>query len=509
MKTKTNTKRIMAVILAVMLMLMTFVSAVPTLAATRLDSSTTVGFTANCTKPGYTFTVYKVANLVSTTSSPYETKYDSLVNEIDDAVLSGNTSDILAALDAVETMPETATVVGTYCSDNSNEATFDNLTQGIYYVRATNFPAGVKAVTNSVFALPYYDGTTWQYTIDDIELAAKVADGKPVTEKTITNSTKNNVNYTDVSLGDTVDFEIRSTTAGSKAMKLSKYTVYDNMSAGLTLDKDSFNVALLKANGTKVKDLNESDYVVTVTSEGEGKNTVFDVSLTDTFLKTDALYASDVYYTSVTYSATLNKYALVGTPGNPNEEVKLEYANKNGVTSGVDGNTVYVYTYALQTVKVDEDKKPLAGAEFALYKAEDIEKEKTDDTFTAVAIATGVSDTNGLVEYKNAKDEIIRLQSGTYVIEETKAPQGYAVNGNLIEITIDATYGDTFVNGSYVTNCTENGTASVEIVNFPIVLPATGGMGTAIFSIVSGISAVGAVVLFVVYKKKKSAQTSN
>ena len=115
----------------------------------------------------------------------------------------------------------------------------------------------------------------------------------------------------------------------------------------------------------------------------------------------------------------------------------------------------------------------------------------------------------GVYQYLNAKDEIIRLQSGTYVIEETKAPQGYAVNGNLIEITIDATYGDTFVNGSYVTNCTENGTASVEIVNFPIVLPATGGMGTAIFSIVSGISAVGAIVLFVVYRKKRASEANN
>lgn len=206
MKTNTNTftNRAMAIVIAVMLMVMTFVSAIPVSAASRLDTTQTVSFTANCDKSGYTFTVYKVANLVSTTTSPYETKYESLVPQIKDSVLSGDTASVLSALDSVTQMPDTATVVGTYCSDDADTVTFDNLEQGIYYVKATNYPAGVKAVTNSVFALPYFNNNEWQYTIPDIELASKVADGTATTEKTITNSTKNNVNYTDVSLGDTL-----------------------------------------------------------------------------------------------------------------------------------------------------------------------------------------------------------------------------------------------------------------------------------------------------------------
>ena len=509
MKTKFNSKRFMAIIMAVMLMILSAVSVMPAMAAEHLDKNATVGFTVKCDKPGYTFTVYKVANLVSTITSPFETKYDSLVDEINDEILSGNTSEIVKALDKVDTMPATATVVGTYSSDDGNTATFDNLTQGIYYVRATNFPAGVKAVTNSVAALPYYDGTAWQYTINDIELAAKVADGTPTTEKTITNSTKDNVNFTDVSLGDTVNFELRSTTAGSSSMKLKTYKLYDDMSAGLTLDKESFNVALLEADGDVISELSDADYTVTITSEGEGLNTTFDVSLKESFLKTESLYNSNVYYVSVTYSATLNEYSVIGTQGNPNEEVKLEYANKNGVTSEVDGNTVYVYTYAVQTVKVDEDKKPLEGAEFALYTTEEIEKEKADEHYSPVAIATGTSDKNGLVKYYNDKNEEIRLQSGTYYIEETKAPKGYALNGNLIEITIDATYGDTFTNGTYVTNCSENGIASIDMTNYPIVLPVTGGVGTTIFFVLSGISALGGVALLTVYFKKRITVKSN
>ena len=131
-----------------------------------------------------------------------------------------------------------ASTVGTFTtSATSVKKTFSSLAQGLYYIKATNFPAGVRSVTNSVVSLPYYNNG-WVYSINDIDLATKVNDGDVVTGKTITNSTKDNVNFTDVSLGDTVNFEIKSSTAGSSEMKLKSYTVYDEMSAGLTLDKD-------------------------------------------------------------------------------------------------------------------------------------------------------------------------------------------------------------------------------------------------------------------------------
>ena len=61
--TYTFTNRAMAIVIAVMLMVMTFVSAIPVSAASRLDTTETVSFTANCDKSGYTFTVYKTLYL--------------------------------------------------------------------------------------------------------------------------------------------------------------------------------------------------------------------------------------------------------------------------------------------------------------------------------------------------------------------------------------------------------------------------------------------------------------
>lgn len=140
------------------------------------------------------------------------------------------------------------------------------------------------------------------------------------------------------------------------------------MSAGLTLDKDSVKVALLNAKGGKIADLTTSDYTLNVTSEVDGKATTFNVAITNAYLQKNDFYASNAAYTSVTYSAKLNKYAVVGKAGNPNTETKLVYANKNGVESEVTGNTVYVYTFAVTTNKTDTAGKALEGAEFSLLK---------------------------------------------------------------------------------------------------------------------------------------------
>lgn len=494
-----NFRKTLSAILAIMILLISM-TAYGVSAAELLDTSAETSVTLNCAKPGYTFTVYQVGTLDSTATSPYETSYKSNISSVSNGILNGSASDILSALDEIETMPETATVVGTFTSSAALTSKTLELEQGIFYIRATNFPAGVKSVTNSVVALPYFDGEEWIYSVDDVELAAKVVDEVPETHKTITNSTKNNENYTDVSLGDTVAFSLKSTTAGSSSMRLNSYTVYDDMSAGLTLNKNSFNVALLKQDGTKITDLDKSEYTVNVTGEQEGKNTTFNVALTKEYLQGTEFYGKDVYYTDVTYTATLNKYAVVGIQGNPNEEVKLEYSNKNDVTSEVEGNTVYVYTYAAATNKTDTTGTALQNAKFNMYltKAE-AETQKNE-------FATGVSDKNGRVLYYNSKGEEVRLQSGTYYIVEVEAPTGYNLYGKVIEITIEAEYGDTFVNGTYVTNCPADGYAVVDVKDSKVVVPQTGGMGTGFFYAIGVVLFIGGIAVF---SRRKKANTIN
>ena len=489
-------KKLLKITPIVLTVILIILSSIPfaSAATNQLDESRKVSFTLKCAKPGYTFTVYKVAEL-KTTENPYNTAYDSLIPSISDEILSGKTSSVLAALDGIATMPSDASVVGTFTtSATSTTKTLSSLVQGMYYIKATNYPAGVKSVTNSVIALPYYN-SGWVYTYNTIDLATKVNDGDVTTGKTITNSTKDNTNYTDVSLGDTVNFEIKSSTAGSTEMKLKSYTVYDEMSAGLTLDKTSVKVALLDTDGSKVAELTDSDYTLNVDSEVDGRDTTFNVAINNTYLQKNDFYASNVAFTSITYSAKLNKYAVAGKEGNPNTETKLVYSNKNGVESEVSGNTVYVYTFALTINKTDTDGNPLSGAEFNAFATE------SDGTNLTNSIATGVSDENGKVTFYNANKEEIKLQSGRYYVVETKAPTGYNIYGKVIPVDIDVTYGVTFADGSYITNCPENGTVSIDVKDTKVVFPQTGGIGTMIFYLAGAAFASGGL-LFVLHSRK-------
>lgn len=461
------TKAITSIIVVMMLVL----TAIPfASAATLLDESKKISISLNCNKPGYTFEVFKVASLDNTTTTPYETKYTALVSGIETAINSGKTSDILKTLDGMTTLPTSAVSQGNWTtSATSTSKTFSNLTQGIYYIKAIKYPAGVKSITNSVVALPYFSNNSWVYSVPAINLATKVADDTPTTKKVITNSTKNNENYTDVSLGDTVNFKLTNTTAGSSSMKLTTYTVKDDMSKGLTLNNNSFSVYLADKNGAELSSLKANDdYKVNITKQTAGENTTFNVALTETYLAKTDFYASNVTSLVVTYSAKLNKYAVKGVAGNPNEDIELEYGNSSG-TDSVPGNTVYVYTYGVGVTKLNEKSETLEGATFKLFTTE------ANANALQNSIATGTSDSNGIVVFKNSSDEEISLTSGSYYIVETEAPKGYNVYGKVIPIDIDVTYNSVFTDNTWVQNAPTNGIASCTVTDTVVRVPQTGG----------------------------------
>ena len=89
MKSKSNVFKIFTAMAVAVLMIM---SAIPFASAATnnniLDTTKKVSITTKCAKPGYTFTVYKVAEL-KTTENPYQTGYTSLVPSISEDILRG------------------------------------------------------------------------------------------------------------------------------------------------------------------------------------------------------------------------------------------------------------------------------------------------------------------------------------------------------------------------------------------------------------------------------------
>ena len=500
------TKRLISILMAIFMITAIAVPVANAAAGDNtLDTTKKVSITMNCDKAGYEFEVFKIADLV-TAINPYTVKYDVKVDDaaVKAAVADGNFEEadrgkILSALDKDAELTG-ATSVGKYSVEtDGNTKTMSDLAQGIYYVRAVNFPAGVKTVTNSCFALPYYSEDGWTFTIDAINLAAKVEDEQPEIHKIITNSTRGNENFSDVSIGDTVDFKITTSVLGvvdeipEHEFKLNSYVITDLMSKGLTLNQNSFVVTLVDADDKTLATLDPKDYTVNVNAE-EGKDTNFTVSLNKEYLQKDDFYAAENVVT--TYSAVLNKYATTKITGNPNEAVRLSYSNKNDVTATVDGNTVYVYTYGARVNKYDDSGSALAGADFSLYRTE------ANATADENAIATGTSDTNGKVVFKTGGNEI-KLQSGTYYIRETKAPTGYNRYTDVIPVTISVEYNNTIANNTYVKSAPTGGIATVDVKNSKTILPQTGGEGYTMLYCISAVMLMAGIVAFLTVRKRK------
>ena len=290
-----------------------------------------------------------------------------------------------------------------------------------------------------------------------------------------------------VSIGSTVSYKLSTKFPNYaetiKAENMTEYSITDIPSAGLTLvdkgsaglDKDDFVVTV---GGTATTDF-------TVAAEGSNG---FKISFANAFVLTNK--TKDVV---VTYDATVNKNAVVGTAGNPNKAtLKFDNNYYEGGTSKEIPDDGKVFTTKLVVNKTFSDftktptnKYPVAG--FTLYAANG----------TDVIATASTTEDNNTVDFKG-------LAAGKYVLKETTTPDGYKTAAD-VDITITAN-GDTKYDGTYAfsgTGVKDDGT--IEVINVQgQTLPGTGGMGTIIFTVAgAGVVLVAGIMLIVYMKKRK------
>jgi len=121
------------------------------------------------------------------------------------------------------------------------------------------------------------------------------------------------------------------------------------------------------------------------------------------------------------------------------EEYKFTITN-SGTASGNLKQYSFVNEKFIKNIefqKTGEDDKLLKSAEFKLYAA-------TDTSFSN-PLKTAVSDENGLVKFQG-------VELGSYKIKETKAPEGYLLSNQIINVTVDGTgnSGDTVKTDPYI-----------------------------------------------------------
>lgn len=109
-------------------------------------------------------------------------------------------------------------------------------------------------------------------------------------------------------------------------------------------------------------------------------------------------------------------------------------------------------------------------------------------------IDTKTTDSSGNVTFE-------KLAAGTYTVQETIAPSGYNLNSTVYTVNI-STKG--------VITVSVDGNPSqvdqVEVPDYPVTVPQTGGMGTMMFYVGGAALIACAGVLLFVLKRKKAAK---
>ena len=322
--------------------------------------------------------------------------------------------------------------------------------------------------------------------------------------------------WTDVNIGDTVEFKLTSKVPNMNGYVSYTFDVVDSMSSGLTFDPSSINItvggAYFDDNNYNYSGLTSINNIGPYESGNEFRIT-FDPQVFATLTAGDDII--------ITYSATLNSDAIIGAPGNPNK-VYLEYSN-NPHTNG-KGRTpepeVKVYTFKLDMYKYTGElgeitEFALAGAIFELRDA--------NDDVIPFMMATNVHGGNPIyvVDKTNASGtvtsfttpfdgriELKGLDAGTYYLVEKTPPPGY----NLLDAPIEVVIAHTNNAGTYTVKYGEetneiyiNGDGYIPVYNATgSIFPETGGIGRPIFYIVGTLIILGSSVTLAVYLKTSS-----
>lgn len=360
----------------------------------------------------------------------------------------------------------------------SSTVTFDRLPLGWYLV--------VSDLTND--AICSIDTTAKEVTI-------KEKNGVPTVTKEVEYASGSWGQGNDGNVGDTVNFQ---TTIYVTDGNPTNYVLHDKMSNGLSFKTDSIVVT---KNGNPF-----TDY----TKENPTDGCTFEIKFNE-----GSLHTNDKVV--VTYSATINSNAVVGTAGNDNE-TWLKYGN-NGETTHSNTKT---YTWKFDILKFftdsNGDKKYLADVEFVLYRkdnsANKTEYAKFDPNNKLTGWTENESEAGKLTTNATSNVTVKGLDKGTYFLKETATPGGFNGLTTDVEVQIDSSCntlnGATYTVQYKMVNEEDFTDTDEEEKVVPIenkrgtTLPGTGGIGTTIFYVVGGGLMVAAAILLITKKRMEN-----
>ncbi|WP_312247999.1 SpaH/EbpB family LPXTG-anchored major pilin [Streptococcus parasuis] len=463
--------------------------------------------------PGITFDAYDV-------TTEYYVAYDASVatKSVSEAI-----SDAVKAVKGEKAgdAPSGKTAVRTQITATDGSATFLDLpaksgpttdTRDAVYLFVEQPSDGVETIAdNLVVSLPIYKQGTDE-VLPEIHLYPKNITKEIPFDKEIT-SLKNGKKQTDFSIGQIIDYKLKTTIpadiAATKLVEGQPQNVYNFFkfvdtfqTSQLTFINANHSVTVSDGTtGTTLTTLTSADYTVKVEKDTPvAGTTTVTTALTDVGIKNLAAYANKEI--SFDYQMKINSLEYIDTP--IVNTAKAIFGNDSTTGVGKWGDETETATETVKTggykfVKVDgiNNKKKLADAKFVVRKS------KAADAEYFVATAEGgqwvaeADKDNAEVYTSNAEGivDVKGLEYGTYQLQETKAPEGYALP------TGDAAYTEFVVTeDSYTTTST----TPLNIVNTPKgFLPSTGGAGIILF-VALGAAMVGLAGVYFTSRRKDS-----
>ena len=495
-------KKLMAALLAVAMVCAMAIPAFAAEGATHSSSSADGKITINNAVNGQTYKIYRILDLqYNGTANSFRyvknTKWGTFVDTQTAYLTVDPTTGVVTwtntdTADNGTAIKELAKAAGKYVKDNTTSladdgskvaalgtVTFDRLPLGWYLV--------VSDLTND--AICSIDTTAKEVTI-------KEKNGVPTVTKEVEYASGSWGQGNDGNVGDTVNFH---TTINVTDGDPTNYVLHDQMSKGLTFKENSIAV--------KVNDTLITNYTVEYTNTDK---CTFEISFPN-----GTLHTNDTVV--VTYSATINNDAVVGTTGNENE-TWLKYGDNGETTHGKTKTYTWSFNIFKYFTDSNNDMQYLADVEFVLYRKDNTANKTEYAQFNSNNKLTGWTEAeNEATKLKTNATSTVAvegLDAGTYFLKEITTPGGFNGLTSDVEVKITsscniltgATYAVEYkmVNEEGFTD-TDEQEKVVPIENKRgTTLPGTGGIGTTIFYVVGGGLMAAAAILLITKKRMEN-----